>query len=163
MNTVSYNPKYLSPFNSLTDIFSIYLDKITKKKINAASKDIQKIIENQIEFLEKLNSVKNYIPLEGIEELSVKINFINKLLIMVLEMSANFKVDDVSVGNEFIHLNNQIGELSSVLKKILVKLGELQNSYLTEQHELLSSEVLDSVWEGEEDVWDKFYKESIQN
>ena len=62
--------------------------------------------------------------------------------------------------NEIIHIKNEFANLMETNTKIHVKLDEIHNKILTSASEKMSSDILDEIWNGEEELWDEFYLQS---
>ena len=162
-NSITSN-QLSSPLTKIANFGELLLQKITKKTIQKAIKLIKTLKEDEIQFLESLNHLGyniNYI--EEIENGSLVFKTILTLILNVqeiIESNKKYLDSDDKVYNEFIDMSNEFIELKNVSEKIYNKLNQIHDKILTNSSEIISSDTLDNIWEGEEELWDNFYKET---
>ena len=159
---VQYRPSNPGILGKLSGLF---FGGITKKVISDVLKNLRVKNEDDIKLLEVLNAYDGFSD-DHIDEIE---DFINqrKLLSSILQVfqhelttSFNRLSEDDKYYNEMILIKNGFSDLIETNKKVHIKLDEIHNRILIMASEKMSSDILDEIWNGEEELWDEFYLES---
>lgn len=144
------------------------MEKFLTRKLNDVRENLEKIKELETQHLEELNGYKelNIDDLGNFEkELQAYIE-INELFQILGEFTSDAKSkveNDSQFYNDFVLLNNQILILIDLMNKVTEKLTLIHDKILVKSSEEMSSDILQNLWKGEEDLWDEFYVQSKSN
>lgn len=161
MNTTITSGNFKSPLAYLSELPSLFVEKITKRKIDKAVKLIHQANDEEISFLEDLNNETHI--MEDIEKVIPMFKMIDGFMDMMLNALSSLKTsceEDDNLHHEMIYFYNELYELAETNRKISIKMDEIHNELLSESLTRINTESIEPTWNGEDQLWDDFYKES---
>lgn len=165
MSDLTLNSSFKSPLKYISKLVGNSIEKFLTRKLNDVRENLLEMYNLETEHLEELNHYKEFKTDDLVDfENEIKTygeisELFHKLSEFIEESKSDINNEDPFY-NDFVFLQNEVHRLSETFNKVTDKLNFIHNKILVKSGESMSSEVLKDLWEGEEELWDNFYKES---
>lgn len=149
----------------LGKLTGLFFGGITKKVVADLLKNLRAANDSEIKLLEDLNAYDAFLisDIDKFEEMVNERRLLSNILDVIhqeMSVSSGSVSEDDKFYSDILHINNAFSYLIETNKKVHFKLDEIHNTILSKVSETISSDVLDEIWEGEEELWDDFYLQS---